>query len=53
MVLALDILSYGPNQEMISSVDTFFINTDGGELVSWYRNWDRLYAVTGAMARHG
>jgi Xaa-Pro aminopeptidase len=53
MVLALDILSFGPTQELIRSVDTYVIRGDGAELMSWYRNWDRLYAVVGTTARHG
>ncbi len=53
MVLALDILTYGPHQELIRSVDTFAIGEDGPQLLSWYRNWDRLYAVVGVTARHG
>ncbi len=53
MVLALDILTYGPHQELIRSVDTFVVGDQGPRLLSWYRNWDRLYAVVGVTARHG
>jgi Xaa-Pro aminopeptidase len=53
MVLALDIITRGPAQELIRSVDAFVVEEDGPRLLSWYRNWDRLYAVTGTTARHG
>ena len=53
MVLALDIITYGPLQELVRSVDAFVIEEDGPRLLSWYRNWDRLYAVVGTTARHG
>jgi Xaa-Pro dipeptidase len=53
MVLALDIVSYGPAETLIRSVDTFVIEKGGTRLLNWYRNWDRLYAVVGTTARHG
>jgi Xaa-Pro dipeptidase len=53
IVLALDIVTYGPHEELIRSVDTYAIEEDGRRLLSWYRNWDRLYAVVGVTARHG
>jgi Xaa-Pro dipeptidase len=53
MVLALDVLTYGPRQELVRSVDTYAIDEDGSRLLSWYRNWDRLYEISGVTARHG
>jgi len=52
MVLVLDIYTYGPRRELIHSKDTYEIVEDGCRLMSWYRNWDRLYAVTGFRASH-
>jgi Xaa-Pro aminopeptidase len=52
MVLALDIYTYGPLGELIHSKDIYEIVENGVRLISWYKNWDRLYAVTGSRARH-
>jgi Xaa-Pro aminopeptidase len=53
MVLALDIYTRGPDRELVHSVDVYAIEADGPRLMSWYRNWDRLYPVVGTTARHG
>lgn len=52
MVLVLDIYTYGPLGELIHSKDTYEIVEGGSRLISWYKNWDRLYAVTGFRAAH-
>jgi Xaa-Pro dipeptidase len=52
MVLALDVYTYGPKQELIHSKDTYEITADGPRLLSWFRNWDRLYVVTGFRSAH-
>lgn len=52
MVLVLDIHTYGPLGELIHSKDTYEIVDGGSRLISWYKNWDRLYAVTGFRAAH-
>lgn len=52
MVLVLDLYTYGPHRELIHSKDTYEIVEDGCRLMSWYRSWDRLYAVTGFRASH-
>jgi Xaa-Pro aminopeptidase len=52
MVLALDIYTHGPLGELIHSMDIYEIVEDGVRLLSWYKTWDRLYAVTGSRARH-
>ena len=35
------------------SKDTFAIQSGGPRLLSWYRNWDHLYTITGSTPRHG
>ena len=52
MVVVLDIYSAGPEDEWIHSKDTFEIVPDGPRRMSWHREWDRLYSVTGARALH-
>jgi Xaa-Pro aminopeptidase/Xaa-Pro dipeptidase len=52
MVLALDIYSYGPRKELIHDKDVYVITEEGNEKLSWYRDWDRLYEVTGFRATH-
>ena len=52
MVIALDIYTFGPRKELIHSKDTYEIVEHGCRLLSWYRNWDRLYAVTGVRSTH-
>jgi len=53
MVLVLAIYTYGPRRELICSKDTFAITADGCRLLSWYKDWSRLYRVVGVTARHG
>jgi len=52
MVIALDIYTYGPRQELIHSKDIYEITEGGSNLLSWYKTWDRLYAVTGFRSTH-
>lgn len=52
MVMALDIYTRGPADELIHDKDVYAITGDGHRLLSWYRDWDRLYAVTGFRATH-
>lgn len=52
MVLALDVWSYGPRQELIHCKDTYEITEDGCNLLSWYRNWSDLYSVVGFRTTH-
>jgi Xaa-Pro dipeptidase len=52
MVVALDIYTYGPRQELIHSKDIYEITETGTNLLSWYKTWDRLYAVTGFRSTH-
>jgi Xaa-Pro dipeptidase len=52
MVLALDIYTYGPRQELIHSKDVYAITEEGNRKLSWYKAWDKLYHVYGFRATH-
>ena len=52
MVIALDIFTYGPRQELIHSKDIYHITEGGHRKLSWYRDWKELYEVTGFRATH-
>jgi Xaa-Pro dipeptidase len=52
MVVALDIYTYGPRQELIHDKDIYVITEESNRKLSWYRDWDRLYSVTGFRATH-
>ena len=51
MALVLGIDSVGPEGELITSKDTYVITAGGHRLLSWYRDWNRLYAMIGITAR--
>jgi Xaa-Pro aminopeptidase len=52
MVVMLSIYSYGAQCEIICSKDTYQITAEGFRLLSWYKNWDKLYRVTGFRSAH-
>ena len=52
MVVALDIYTYGPRQELVHSKDIYAITEEGNRKLSWYMPWDKLYSVTGFRATH-
>jgi Xaa-Pro aminopeptidase len=52
MVVMLSIYSHGMQGELICSKDTYEITSKGARLLSWYKNWDRLYCVTGFRSAH-
>jgi Xaa-Pro aminopeptidase len=52
MVVALDVITYGPRKELIHDKDVYLIGQDGARKLSWYRDWDRIYPVTGFRAFH-
>jgi Xaa-Pro dipeptidase len=52
MVVAVDVLTIGPGKELIHSKDIYVVEEEGSRLLSWYRNWDRFYEVTGFRAAH-
>ena len=47
MVIALDIYTYGPRQELVHSKDIYAITEEGNRKLSWYKTWDKLYHVYG------
>jgi Xaa-Pro aminopeptidase len=53
MVIVLAVYTYGPHREWVCSKDTYQVTGAGARLLSWYRNWDRLYCLMGNTARHG
>lgn len=52
MVIALDIYTYGPRQELVHSKDVYAITEEGNRKLSWYKTWDKLYNVYGIRATH-
>ena len=52
MVVALDIPLRGPQGELIRSVDIYAIEDEAPRHLSWFRNWDKPYAVTGFRSAH-
>jgi hypothetical protein len=52
MVIALDIYTYGPRQELIHNKDLYLITEEGHRKLSWYRAWDKLYHVFGFRTTH-
>jgi Xaa-Pro dipeptidase len=52
MVVALDVYTRGPNGGLIHSKDIFAIKETGCRKLSWYRDWNGFYEVTGFRAAH-
>jgi Xaa-Pro aminopeptidase len=52
MVVAIDVVTFGPGRELIHSKDIYVVEEGGPRLLSWYRDWDRFYEVTGFRATH-
>jgi Xaa-Pro dipeptidase len=52
MVIALDIYTYGPRQELVHSKDVYAVTEEGNRKLSWYKTWDKLYNVYGIRATH-
>ena len=52
-MVVLAIYAFGPDKELICSRDTYEITADGCRLMSWYKNYDKLYVINGTHARHG
>jgi len=52
MVIALDITTTGPKNEIIHDKDVYEITEKGSRKLSWYRDWDKIYAVTGFRSVH-
>ena len=53
MVIVLAVYTCGPDKELICSKDTYEITAGGSRLMSWYKSFDQLYAITGTHSRHG
>lgn len=52
MVLALDVATLGPEGGLIRSIDIYAVEEAGPRLLSWHRNWDRPYMITGFRSAH-
>jgi Xaa-Pro aminopeptidase len=52
MVVSLDISTIGPKNEIIHDKDIYEITSDGCRKLSNYRDWEKIYAVTGFRAVH-
>jgi Xaa-Pro aminopeptidase len=51
-VVALGVTTLGPHREIYVDRDVYEITREGARKLSWYRNWDKIYAVTGFRAVH-
>ena len=52
MVIALDVATLGPEGELLRSIDSYAVEMDGPRLLSWHRNWDMPYMITGFRSAH-
>lgn len=52
MVVALDIVTLSPRSGLIRSVDIYAVTAAEPRLLSWFRNWDKPYAITGFRNAH-
>ena len=52
MVIALDVATLGPEGELLRSIDIYAVEKDGPRLLSWHRNWDMPYMITGFRSAH-
>ena len=52
MVIALDVSTKGPENEIIHDKDVYVITENGSRKLSWYRDWDKIYAITGFRSVH-
>ena len=52
MVIALDVSTKGPENEIIHDKDVYVITEKGSRKLSWYRDWDKIYAITGFRSVH-
>ena len=53
MVMVVGVYTYNLNQELICNKDVFLVTESKPQLLTWYKDWDRLYALHGTSARHG
>lgn len=52
MVVALDVATLGPEGELLRSIDIYAVEKGGARLLSWHRNWDKPYMITGFRSAH-
>jgi len=52
MVLVLDPVIYGPNQEIMRSKDTVVITEKGCKIIGWYKDWREPYIALNSY-QHG
>lgn len=52
MALVIDVVTRASSGELIRSIDTYTLEENGPRLLSWYKRWDRLYAITGFRSTH-
>lgn len=53
MVVVVAVYTLNSKQELICNKDIYLITDSKPELLTWYKNWDTLYALHGTSARHG
>ncbi len=53
MVIVVAVYTRNEKEELIGNKDTYLVTEEGPELLTWYKNWDKLYALHGTSARHG
>ncbi len=51
-VIALGVSTLGPRREIYVDRDVYEITNEGARKLSWYRNWETIYEVTGFRAVH-
>ncbi len=52
MVIALDIFTYGPGDELVHNKDVYLITRGGNRKLSWYLPWEKLYEIYGFRTTH-
>ena len=52
MVIALDVKTIGYKDELIHSVDIYELTHGGNRRLSDFRDWDKLYRITGVRSAH-
>ncbi len=53
MVIVVAVYTFNEKQQLIVNKDTYLITDGQPQLLTWYKKWDRLYALYGTSARHG
>ena len=53
MVIVVAVYTYGPRRELLVNKDLYLVTDGQPRLLTWYKNFDALYALHGTSARHG